>query len=642
MSIPSRAQTTCDVTYSGVTTVPAFTIPAGQKHCFNPNQSTTLSVTGNLIVNGTLEMLPSSATVVHTLKFIGANENEFVGGNPDPDAPLSPVSIPATDDGLWVIGGTLNVQGAQKTAWAKASGSLTAGETSITLSSIPSGWRNGDIIVVVPTDLVREYHVPPATNGTEPDSLYEPTDWQRYDQATIASQSGATINLSSPLQFSHPAVTFGGTPKTAEILNLTRNVRIEGMPPSVEYPRTVPSPNNPGRSHILIQSDQAQTIKYAALRYMGPRKFDSNSGHSEAIIGRYALHFHASAPDVGSEVEGVVARLSGSHSFVPHATDGVEFSWTIAHDVSDHAYWWDNPARSCAGGQSCGPDHQNCSDGTNIHHSVASLVKADPWSDEQTRVTGFAAACGLDNSITDSVAVGVQGTVDASGFAWLEGVLQSPWAFARNTAHNNKRQGIFWWQVDCVGHVVDEFDSYRNGGNGIEHGAYTNNVTYDDVRSYQDGADDQDNNDDAAFWLVAGDHQCEGNDLAMEDFTIDGGGVVDNTGTPYGRAVIIDRKTVGHFMNTHLRRFTVSGYPISQAFLINEPDTWPHDDYFEIDAECWTRNGNDISGSDWEVTAIDQDSVLRVQRTDQTAFQIDAAHPTGNLSILNFASCPST
>ena len=64
--------------------------------------------------------------------------------------------------------------------------------------------------------------------------------------------------------------------------------------------------------------------------------------------------------------------------------------------------------------------------------------------------------------IRDSVAVGVQGNIDASGFLWPEGDCcptdDGVWDFSKgNIAHNNKVDGIFTWQNDTQPHVIANY-----------------------------------------------------------------------------------------------------------------------------------------------------------------------------------------
>jgi hypothetical protein len=69
---------------TGNVTRPGLTIRAGQTVVFNPARSTTLTVTGNVIVRGTLRMRPANAGVVHKRGFAKVNEQAMVGGGMNP------------------------------------------------------------------------------------------------------------------------------------------------------------------------------------------------------------------------------------------------------------------------------------------------------------------------------------------------------------------------------------------------------------------------------------------------------------------------------------------------------------------------------------------------------------------------------
>ena len=85
-----------------------MTVAEGDTLRFDPNRDTTLIMTGNLIVRGTLIMEPANGNVEHVIEFRG-NENNFVGGGLDP--------IPS-DVGLWVMGsGRIILEGEDKPAW---------------------------------------------------------------------------------------------------------------------------------------------------------------------------------------------------------------------------------------------------------------------------------------------------------------------------------------------------------------------------------------------------------------------------------------------------------------------------------------------------------------------------------------------
>jgi hypothetical protein len=82
-------------------------ISAGETWTFDPNRNITLVMTGNLVVNGTLEMKPNPG-FTHVIEFRG-NESNFVGGG---------MEEIQSDVGLWVLGnGRLLIDGENKPAW---------------------------------------------------------------------------------------------------------------------------------------------------------------------------------------------------------------------------------------------------------------------------------------------------------------------------------------------------------------------------------------------------------------------------------------------------------------------------------------------------------------------------------------------
>ncbi len=407
---------------------------------FDPAASHTLESSGNVVVRGVLDARPASADVVHVLRFAGVDEGQFVGGGLEP--------VPS-DVGLWVMdAGRLMIEGTAKTAWTNTVEGVPAGATSITVDDA-SGWQVGDEITITPTG---------AGDAGESD----------YDSATITAVSGNTITLSEATGNEHPAVAIPANgaqaayTATAEVLNLTRNVRIEGDAEG-------------NRAHIFVRNSvpTVHTLRNAALRNLGPRQ--GGAGSSESVLGRYGLHFHLNGDNnVGSVVSGVVGRDIGSHVFVPHESNGISFVDNISHNTFDEAYWWDGA-----------PDTRTAGSPTNntlYENNVASLAKSDP-DFRGFRLSGFSLGRGEGNVARGNVAVGIQGNVTASGYIWPEGA-EGIWTFEDNVAHNNATHGIFTWQNTGNEHVIDRFTAYHNEGFGISHGAYSNNYRYQNCTLY--------------------------------------------------------------------------------------------------------------------------------------------------------------
>lgn len=262
-------------------TLAGVTVETGATLSFDPNASATLRSTGSVVVRGTLAMKPSSSSIVHVITFLNVNEASYVGGG---------LEVVAADVGLWVRDGQLDLQGTPKTAWTRLAGGITASTSSITLEAAPVGWNVGDELSIVPTEA-------PSVGDSS---------WSGFDLGAITSVSNATVLLNHATSRAHPVVN---NQWRAEVLNLTRNVRIEGTGDGTANPST----NH--RAHIWIRSDKPQIVNYVAIRYMGPRKVVDSSS-TEVILGRYALHFHhAMDGSRGSIVRGTVVRDAGAHAF---------------------------------------------------------------------------------------------------------------------------------------------------------------------------------------------------------------------------------------------------------------------------------------------------------------------------------------
>lgn len=412
-------------------TVAGLVITGRGELIFDPAGSVTLTSSGNVVVLGELRMAPDHHRSLHRLRFVGIDESRFVGGGSDPLR---------SDVGLWVHGrGRLALAGAPRTAWVRAAGSVPKGASRIRLRQPPVGWRAGDELVVTPT--------------ASPDRRAHS---DRFDRVRVVAVHGDVVTVHPPMTFAHPAHHIGrGTVVSAEILNLTRNVQIEGR--------------RSGRTHVHLMSSVRQDLRHFSVRHAGPRQATGERDFTAGVVGRYAVHFHAAGDaSRGSVVEGAVVRDCGSHAYVPHASHGITFRSCISHDTMDDAYWWDGA-----------PDTrtpQVASHQITYDSCVASRVRCDPEFRGQ-RLTGFSLGQGVGSRAVDCVAVGIQGNKSASGFLWPEGA-DGVWEFSDCVSHNNAVNGLFVWQNSGKAHRIRRFVAFHNGGAGIEHGAYSNGYRY--------------------------------------------------------------------------------------------------------------------------------------------------------------------
>jgi hypothetical protein len=537
--------------------VAGIVVESNGRLIFPRKKSRTIKSRGNVVVKGRLVMRPKSANVKHKLLFVGIDEGKFVGGGMDV---LDP------DVGLWVMGkGRLDLAGSPKTAWTRAAGSIAAGATSIELQETPTGWRKGDEVVVAPT-----------LDPTNPDH------YSGFDVSAIASVEGKTVTLARPTGQSHPVVDIGDATYSAEILNLSRNVQIEGAPNK--------------RSHIFIRSRRSQTIRNAAIRHMGPRQGES------LVQGRYGLHFHMSGNGSrGSTVDGVVVRECGSHCFVPHLSNGVTFRDCIAYDAWQDAYWWD-PLDSLT--------HDIV-----WTHCVAALVRVAKGQAGFYQVTGFNLQDGDRNVCKDCVAVGigVDGAKSSSGFLWpSKGPTVGVWEFENCIAHNNAANGIFAWQNDSFDHVISRFTAYHNGKAGIEHGAYKNRYLYEDIKLFGSG--------EAALYLHANSTLPKngGGPLRFTSAVLDGAGI-----SP--ASVFIAKHAKESDQPVELRDCTLRGFSEVPVRIDDQSKTPGLQDFIRCSVQPGDR---DLTPSDFDIVSMAPGGQIRVQsRDNQSAFKLDH---TGN------------
>jgi hypothetical protein len=527
---------------------------------FDPNKSVTLHSTGNITVLGLLIVHPARARIEHKVVFEGVNERDYVGGG---------CNALSTDVGLWVKGaGRIDLIGTERLPWARAATHLHPGMATITLDREARGWRKGDELAITPT-------LPPTAG--------DPT--ATYDIAVVASVRGRDVTLHRPLRYSHPRVSPGrGMIFGAEVLNLTRNVRIEGTPGR--------------RAHVLISARAKQRIVQTSLRHLGPRQGPGGNAGTSVVLGRYMLHFHGCGDGSrGSLVEAVVARDGGSHAFVPHASHGVTFRRCISHDTCDDPYWWDlRPSPRVAAAPT---------DDTLWEHCVASLVRCDPPF-RGYRMSGFTLGVGYNNKAIGNVAVGVLGNKTAAGFVWPESG-SGLWQFTGNVAHNNRANGGFVWQNNGSPHLINEFVSYHNGGAGIEHGAYRNGYRYQSATLY--------GNRIAALVLHA---TSRSESMRFDDTVFDGAnmsGHVVVTGShrlPALAPVVFSNSTFKNYRSSAVRIGSAGGQ-------VREPD--------RLDFVSCAFAANEF----WFESELHPDSVVRVQDTHRSAIKITPGHSSNTV-----------
>ncbi len=530
-----------------------------------------------------------------------------------------------TDIGLWVMGaGKLDLTGTAKSGWLRATVPIKTGDTDVTLESAPIGWQAGDEIVIVPT-------------------AYGKTDPSDFETRKIIDVVGTKVSFDTGASADHPVVSLpNGKKLGAEVINLTRNVRIEGNPPQYLDP-PAGQINTDGRTHIFIHNDvpTVQTVQYVAIRYTGPRKYDPVKQETDFVTGRYGLHFHISGDNnAGTLVQGVVVRDSGSHAFVPHTSNNVTFRDDVTFNTFETAYWWDQTSME----PGIGPFTRSCVDhpmtnNTLFDHVIAAIIQAHTTT-VNYRLAAFELLRGTGNTNKNSVAVGVQGGKDSSGFFWPSPMpAPSVWTFEGNIAHNNKNNGIFVWQNDNENHVISDFTAYHNGRSGILQGAYKNSYLYKDSTFYRNNSN-QRNPDGAEIEerVSGGDRGGVEKTFVIDNVNIDGGGSSK-------WALRIDNHLVGNgsipvrFSNWNVTGLTGSAINIDDAGKNPDNPSGKHAPSV-VDFVCWKINGHSLDLADFSISSIDSNDVLRLQQANNVAFQLKVQNnQLVKAPINSFASC---
>ena len=131
------------------------------------------------------------------------------------------------------------------------------------------------------------------------------------------------------------------------------------------------------------------------------------------------------------------------------------------------------------------PGEDNASQDNIWDGNLVGFVKPDLSTGKFT-VAGLVLGRGEGSVAVGNVAVGIVGFKNCSGFHWpSQG--SDLWVFDENVAHNNKCQGIFVWQNSSANHLITDFVGYRNGGFGVNHGAYSNNYVNENLYLVENG-----------------------------------------------------------------------------------------------------------------------------------------------------------
>ncbi|PQA87304.1 Ig-like domain-containing protein [Hyphococcus luteus] len=180
-----------------------------------------------------------------------------------------------------ITNGDVEIHGAYKDTFLKVAADPMAGDTSLTLESVPEGWRVGDKLVLTGTHLTE-------TIGQDPNEamINETED----EELIITSISGNVVNFDRPLEFDHEGAR---SDLKAYVANYTRNVRVQ-----TENADDLPVYQ---RGHVMLMMSDDIDVRYAEFLDLGRtdkshRAFDVedlDTVESDSNVkARYSLHLH--------------------------------------------------------------------------------------------------------------------------------------------------------------------------------------------------------------------------------------------------------------------------------------------------------------------------------------------------------------
>ncbi len=246
--------------------------------------------------------------------------------------------------------GKVRINGQQKRSKSAISGSAMAGDRTLQLKSVPSGWRVGDQIVITGTHYVGREAGTGESLGSQDEIR------------TITQVRNRRVTFDRPLVFDHdtPRAEFN-----AYVANLTRNIEFHSATDlSIEGKLEADDVGDIASSlgHVMFMHNEDVQVNYAAFDDLGRSNkndvlddfrrqgFDGLIAERKRrngewiktpvneitnIRGRYAAHFHqtgATATDSTAQVKGSVVTGGPGWGFVSHDSR-VDFYDNITYGV---------------------------------------------------------------------------------------------------------------------------------------------------------------------------------------------------------------------------------------------------------------------------------------------------------------------
>jgi G8 domain len=322
------------------------TVPAAGAEVVVPAGATVLldtdtAMLGNLRIEGTLRF--AAADVELKAAAIQVSGALLIGSASAPHLHRATITLSGAPSstgnngiarGLNVQGGRLELFGAvPQPVWTRLGDHAQAGTTALTLAA-PSNWRAGDTLAVGPSDFygmaaTERLELAAAASGTRLSTrnALAAARWGRLQYATSAGMS-----LSPEAGYTPPAAPAPSVlDERAPVANLSRNIVIQGSDDAAWR-------DNGFGAHIMVMDLRSKVvIDGAEMRRMG----------QSGALGRYPMHWHmlsyangqAIGDAVGHRISNSAIWQSSQRCIVVHATNGVQVSNNVCHDIAGHAYF---------------------------------------------------------------------------------------------------------------------------------------------------------------------------------------------------------------------------------------------------------------------------------------------------------------
>jgi len=470
---------TTDVTLSGTVVVDCdatarkLTIPTGATLAAARSRASSLTLTGNLVVRGRLDYgTPDdriAAGVKAEIVFRGMKDSAY-RGTPSPihgDAFGPPLDVAMavldTDVGLWVMGsGVFTAAGQRKASWAKLTDGAGPGDPAFAVETA-EGWLPGDRIMLTPT----------ATAQTSDFAA-------QFDEIGLASITGTRGVLAAAPRFSHAGCTGASCLRRGEAANLSRNVVVRSF-------------DTTAHAHIMVAQQGVLQLDSVELRDLGPSKSCTAGGPDR----RAAIYFHEQRDASRSSYVRHAAIWRGKNHFaVVEASHGVQIADTVGYDTIGNGFAMLFDDAAC--GTRCHPEGFMPADVVFDH--VLSAKVAVPTRVEGCVAIGAVSALVVSGDATSgaigSIATGAAynyepygntGAIDHAETGAGPGNV-----FRDNEAHDNNAHGIADWQNGSSNPVApySNLRAWSNLGDGVHHGAYGNDIRYQNTTAFDNaGAD---------------------------------------------------------------------------------------------------------------------------------------------------------